>query len=115
MTACLSVRTLFRVTQDAYLLHAHIVLVFRFLFPSQSTLFKNTRTHTRTHTHTQALVTGVVSWRECVGDLGVITAWLSDSSDDDIQCFELLWPGLAPNTTRQYALALPRKPCVYVA
>lgn len=51
-------------------------------------------------------VTGVVSWRECVGDLGVITAWLPDSSDDDIQCFELLWPGPAPNTTRQHTLSL---------
>lgn len=31
MTACLSVHSLFAVTQDAYLLHAHILLVFSFL------------------------------------------------------------------------------------
>lgn len=57
-----------------------------------------------THMHHSG-VTGVVSWRERVGDLGVITAWLSDSSDDDIQCFELLWSGPAPNTTRQNTLS----------
>ncbi len=69
----------------------------------------------QTHTHTHhSGVTGVVSWRECVGDLGVITAWLSDSSDDDIQRFELLWPGPAPNTTRQYTLSTSQ-PCIHVA
>lgn len=98
MTKCLCAHTLFSVTQDAYLLHAHIRLVFSFSLPI-SLPFLYRRTHTYTH---HSGVTGAVSWRERVGDLGVITAWLSDSSDDDIQCFELLWPGPAPNTTRQY-------------
>ena len=115
MTTCSSAYThthfffFFTVTQDAYLPHAHILLVFRFPSPSQSVslFFKHTHTH-------HSGVTGVVSWRECVGDLGVITAWLPDSSDDDIQCFELLWPGPAPNTTRQYTLSTSQ-PCIYVA
>lgn len=111
-TTCLSVHTLFAVTQDAYLLHAHILLVFHFLSPSQTTPpFVDKHTHIHTH---HSGVTGVVSWRECVGDLGVITAWLSDSSDDDIQCFELLWSGPAPNTTRQYTLSASQ-PCIHVA
>lgn len=112
MTACLSVHSLFAVTQDAYLLHARILLVFSFLSPFQSSLFLCV-TNPYVHTH-HSRVTGVVSWRECVGDLGVITAWLSDSSDDDIQCFELLWPGKAPNTTRQYTLSTSQ-PCIHVA
>lgn len=100
----------FTVTQDAYLPHAHILLVFCFPSPSQSVSLFFSNTHTHTH---HSGVTGVVSWRECVGDLGVITAWLPDSSDDDIQCFELLWPGPAPNTTRQYTLSTSQ-PCIYV-
>lgn len=45
--ACLRTHTHFTVTQDAYLLHAHILLVFCFLSPFQSvSLFFKTNTHT---------------------------------------------------------------------
>lgn len=81
--------------------------------PLPHPFFRQTHTYINTYTHHSG-VTGVVSWRERVGDLGVITAWLSDSSDDDIQCFELLWPGPAPNTTRQYTLSTSQ-PCIHVA
>lgn len=48
--ACLCTHT-FTVTQDAYLLHAHILLVFRFLSPSQSVFpFFFRQTYTYTHT-----------------------------------------------------------------
>lgn len=104
----------FAATQDAQLLDAHIALVFHFVSPQSTPPFLPS-----SHTHTHACrsgVTGVVSWRECVGDLGVITAWLSDSSDDDIQCFELLWPGPAPNTTRQHTHTLfASELCIHVA
>ena len=70
MTACLSVHTLFAVTQDAYLLHAHAhtLLVFSYPFslsinPSLSSLClfiylflccfqTNTHAHSLTHIHT---------------------------------------------------------------
>lgn len=84
------------------MLHAYILFVFLFASPfNQSFLFFY---FLHTHMHHSG-VTDVVSWRERVGDLGVITAWLPDSSDDDIQCFELLWSGPAPNTTRQNTLS----------
>lgn len=44
--------TLFSVTQDAYLLHAHILLVFHFLSPSQSVSLFFFFKHRHTHTHT---------------------------------------------------------------
>lgn len=92
-------------------MHIYILSFILFLALNQSPGFFGA-----SHIVTQCSgVTGVVSWRERVGDLGVITAWLSDSSDDDIQCFELLWPGSAPNTTRQYTISLPRNQHTYTA
>lgn len=89
----------------------HILLIFRFSFPLSISVCLFFLRHTYTH---HSGVTGVVSWRERVGDLGVITAWLPDNSDDDIQCFELLWPGPAPNTTRQNSLSTSQ-PCIHMA
>ncbi len=55
MLVCGCAHTLFTVTQDAYLLHAHILHVFPLVSPSQSVpplFFRQTHTSMHTHTHT---------------------------------------------------------------